>query len=1024
MSKLSFRARALDATKPMPVYQKDELSDLQDYSVLNRAVPQMPSGMEKEEESEHHLQRAISAQQVYGDAKVMVIPVPEADMSMACYNNLYKKTFRMPKHYVLNQAQALNSILEQEKPDYDMDSEDESWINDSDKRSGLDISHNQFEEMIDRLEKSCGNQIVTLQEAKLLLKEDDDLIKSVYDYWTKKRNRHKTSLIYQVRQERRDGTSINDCYVAFRRRTEKMQTRKNRKNDESLYEKMLKLRRELSRAVTILEMMKKREKSKRELLHLTLEVFEKRFQMRDWDGRILRGMKKEMFTQRARTHLRIPGSSQFRRKRHISVSSSKGKMTSSSTQLSISRGEIDRDVLSKKLKKKKSRPNLGVSSSSNLPVQAGKPLLEHLQNKTSAQLPFAPKLSSKPTRKESLSYQDVVDTMTQYEFPPSSDEDTRSTVIGSSSPDNFDPKKFPDGTFTFRRKPGCVYYAPVDELVGDWPWMSDPRHRYNLTSLSTDRCVGFARRRVGRGGRVMLDRAYHPYNRHLENIDVSGRDYLPPTSQLQDLLKEIKQDRWSHYRPTTESVQGAATKESDENCSSAQNQPGHDLAWSLDFSGRKQAAPAGKNKKRPTPVKQKKCSSLELDKSSVAFAMSALVPVSTTTPVTMTTVTHSSKSSRLPSSVNTCRIATNSSKTYEQSPLKCATCGGLVTLTSTLTDSRTYPTTLGTSGQQRVMTSTSPAINQRTTVLPATVTVSMSRAGLTHTTGVPALLRISSGSVGLNTVLYPHTQPSRTTDNQPIRSSQSDLAAGTNAAIHARRALPGQRAQRGAVNVNLALPANVLATLSNDASAGTRGTQSAPSSPKSSQNQTNEGNNGPLVKGSRVANARTINLNLGSLASPQAAPLIGASYASSSQVVNTGRITIAGNMLKLGSGALFSVSLPQSTKPVATAASTSSSDGMLVAEDGSIVLSKLDDLKRKNKKAAEASNSAPDVKSISSLSVKKAQGDRNHTVQINIGSSPGAEVASQPKAHEPLTTHPPNTAPVKSSKSSRAMEVT
>ena len=51
MSKLSFRARALDATKPMPVYQKDELSDLQDYSVLNRAVPQMPSGMEKEEES-------------------------------------------------------------------------------------------------------------------------------------------------------------------------------------------------------------------------------------------------------------------------------------------------------------------------------------------------------------------------------------------------------------------------------------------------------------------------------------------------------------------------------------------------------------------------------------------------------------------------------------------------------------------------------------------------------------------------------------------------------------------------------------------------------------------------------------------------------------------------------------------------------------------------------------------------------------------------------------------------------------
>lgn len=52
--------------------------------------------------------------------------------------------------------------------------------------------------------------------------------------------------------------------------------RQNRKNDEASYEKMLRLRREFSRTVTILEMIKRREKSKRELLHLTLEIFEKR----------------------------------------------------------------------------------------------------------------------------------------------------------------------------------------------------------------------------------------------------------------------------------------------------------------------------------------------------------------------------------------------------------------------------------------------------------------------------------------------------------------------------------------------------------------------------------------------------------------------------------------------------------------------------------------------------------------------------------------------------------------------------
>jgi enhancer of polycomb-like protein len=35
----------------MPVYLNDELPDLHEYTTINRSVPQMPSGMEKEEES-------------------------------------------------------------------------------------------------------------------------------------------------------------------------------------------------------------------------------------------------------------------------------------------------------------------------------------------------------------------------------------------------------------------------------------------------------------------------------------------------------------------------------------------------------------------------------------------------------------------------------------------------------------------------------------------------------------------------------------------------------------------------------------------------------------------------------------------------------------------------------------------------------------------------------------------------------------------------------------------------------------
>ena len=51
MSKLSFRARALDASKPLPIYRSDEIPDNADAALINRAVPQMPTGMEKEEES-------------------------------------------------------------------------------------------------------------------------------------------------------------------------------------------------------------------------------------------------------------------------------------------------------------------------------------------------------------------------------------------------------------------------------------------------------------------------------------------------------------------------------------------------------------------------------------------------------------------------------------------------------------------------------------------------------------------------------------------------------------------------------------------------------------------------------------------------------------------------------------------------------------------------------------------------------------------------------------------------------------
>ncbi|KAM9163939.1 enhancer of polycomb homolog 1 isoform 2-T2 [Pangshura tecta] len=536
MSKLSFRARALDASKPLPVFRCEDLPDLAEYASINRAVPQMPTGMEKEEESEHHLQRAISAQQVYGEKRDnMVIPVPEAESNIAYYESIYPGEFRMPKQLIHIQPFSLDA----EQPDYDLDSEDDAFVNKLKKR--MDISPLQFEEMIDRLEKGSGQQPVSLQEAKLLLKEDDELIREVYEYWIKKRkNCRGPSLIPAVKQEKRDGSSTNDPYVAFRRRTEKMQTRKNRKNDEASYEKMLKLRRDLSRAVTILEMIKRREKSKRELLHLTLEIMEKRYNLGDYSGEIMSevmAQRQPMKPTYAIPIIPVTNSSPFKHQEAMELK-----------EFKVNKQE-KADVIRPKRKYEK-KPKVLPSSAAATPQQTSPAAL--------------PVFNAKD--------------LNQYDFP-SSDEEPLSQVMSGSS--EAEEENDPDGPFAFRRKAGCQYYAPHLDQTGNWPWSSpkdgrlgDVRYRYCLTTLTVpQRCIGFARRRLGRGGRVLLDRAHSDYNSTFRHLDLemlsstqhSSISQVANTSEtntsdksfskdLSQILVNIKSCRWRHFRPRTPSL--------------------------------------------------------------------------------------------------------------------------------------------------------------------------------------------------------------------------------------------------------------------------------------------------------------------------------------------------------------------------------------------------------------------------------------------------------------------------------------
>ncbi|XP_070961566.1 enhancer of polycomb homolog 1-like isoform X2 [Oncorhynchus clarkii lewisi] len=480
----------------------------------------------------------------------MVIPVPEAGSNIAYYESLYPGDFKMPKQLIHIQPFSLDT----EQPDYDLDSEDEVFVNKLKKK--MEITSLQFEDMIDRLEKGSGTQLVNLQEAKLLLKEDDELIKEVFDYWTRKRKNCKSSsLIPTVKQEKRDGSSTSDPYVAFRRRTEKMQTRKNRKNDEAGYEKMLKLRRDLSRAVTILEMIKRREKSKRELLHLTLEIVEKRNGMPDYGSEVMaealaqRALVKPIYTIPI---IPLSNSNQYRHQDHMDMKDYKTKPEKT---------EVVR--MKRKYEKKPKIPPLSAPQHSGPSV-------------------FNPK------------------DLNQYDFPSSDDEPFSQIHSGSSEAEE---ENDPDGCFVFRRKAGCQYYASRLDQSGNWPWVSpsegglgDPRFRYCLTSLTVPRrCVGLARRRTGRGGRLLLDRAHTDLDSIFHSLDsdpeteplqdssstssplrnvepastsdantsdrtnTSNNNHHPSSSipslsssvDLSEILLNIKSCRWRHFRPRT-----------------------------------------------------------------------------------------------------------------------------------------------------------------------------------------------------------------------------------------------------------------------------------------------------------------------------------------------------------------------------------------------------------------------------------------------------------------------------------------
>jgi len=161
---------------------------------------------------------------------------------------------------------------------YDLDPEDEKFLRQLNAAKKI-LSENKFELIMDRCEKEAfrmQGKIPPIPAVEKVLPElKPNIIQVVYNYWMKKRERNSGTPLIADLIEPPDPEDPNP-YKPFRRRTEefKQSNRRTRKNDLPSLMRMKQLRHEMEKSRTLLEMIKKREKMKKDKIEVMNEIFE------------------------------------------------------------------------------------------------------------------------------------------------------------------------------------------------------------------------------------------------------------------------------------------------------------------------------------------------------------------------------------------------------------------------------------------------------------------------------------------------------------------------------------------------------------------------------------------------------------------------------------------------------------------------------------------------------------------------------------------------------------------------------
>ncbi|CAO3638663.1 unnamed protein product [Mucor fragilis] len=293
-----FRVKKLSPKHPLPIFKEYQLPDLQDAANAQRSVPQIETGVEKEEEEEHDLQAAISAAQAAvttGASVEKYIPTPDASRLIPDeeYRSLYKKNYKEPSTLIRFSSTVEDSI----GCPYYMDEQDETYLESYNKEHpGEILSEDLFEKIMWEIESIANQHWPHLDLDPSHIPDFKSFDQHIPDY-SKLKSFPNLEIVYQhwrQRREERQGKSItpqlkfeeaakneNDPYVCFRRRETKP-VRKTRRTDQQSLERLRKLRSELEMARNLMEMVVRREKIRKEGLVLEHTVFEKKRTLQEY----------------------------------------------------------------------------------------------------------------------------------------------------------------------------------------------------------------------------------------------------------------------------------------------------------------------------------------------------------------------------------------------------------------------------------------------------------------------------------------------------------------------------------------------------------------------------------------------------------------------------------------------------------------------------------------------------------------------------------------------------------------------